>query len=56
MTSPKRWRLHPSARDEVDEKAARYDRERAGLGADFVAAYEATFARIVSSQKLGTPA
>jgi toxin ParE1/3/4 len=52
--SAKRWRVHPKAREELDAKAARYERERAGLGDDFAAEYEAVYRRIAQSPQMGT--
>ena len=48
------WRIHPLAEKEIDRKAARYDRERAGLGADFVEAFAAAYAAVGEGPAVGT--
>ena len=39
--------FHPAARDEIEEAAARYEEQRAGLGREFRTEFEAALGRIV---------
>lgn len=41
--------FHPAVHDELDDAYHRYERQRAGLGDDFLAAVEEVFRRIVAS-------
>ena len=50
----KRWRVHPMAQKELDAKAARYEKEREGLGDDFAAEYATVYARIIQDPNIGT--
>jgi hypothetical protein len=52
--SGKAWRMHPLAERELDRAAARYDGERAGLGAEFLEDFSAAYAVVRRGPVTGT--
>ena len=44
--------FHPSAQEEVEEAAARYEGQRAGLGQEFRSEFEAALGRVVQNPQL----
>ena len=44
--------FHPAAQQEVEDAAARYEAQQAGLGRDFRAEFEAALGRIVQNPQL----
>jgi hypothetical protein len=54
VTVGKAWRIHPLAKRELDRAAARYDGERAGLGADFLEAFSTAYAVVRRGPVTGT--
>jgi hypothetical protein len=52
--SDKHWRVHPAATRELHRAARRYDKERPGLAADFLDAYELAYARARRGPVTGT--
>lgn len=52
--SRKTWRIEVEALREVENAAARYESERAGLGADFSAAVDATFVEREHTPRVGS--
>jgi toxin ParE1/3/4 len=44
--------FHPAARDEVEETAARYEGQRAGLGLEFRSEFEAALGRVAQNPQM----
>ena len=53
MTS-KAWHIHADAEDEIERAASRYERERPGLGADFIEAFATAYAALRRGPIVGT--